>query len=86
MQVWHREEVADDADELLPADDGDVVDAMVADELADAGHRIAVVNGDDVGAHDFGYGFVAFHIADALCAAEFILPRRRLAERPRRYN
>ena len=54
--------VADDADELLPADDGDVMHAVLADELADFGDRLAMMNGDEVGAHDFGDWFVAFHI------------------------
>jgi hypothetical protein len=39
-----------------------VFDAVLANELADFGHRVAVMHGDEIGGHDFGDGFVAFHV------------------------
>lgn len=51
----------DDADKLVAIDDWDVVDTALFNDLADFGDRVAVVNGGDLGAHDFGDGLVAFH-------------------------
>lgn len=34
------------------------------DHAANPGDGVAVVNGDDIGAHDFGDGFVALHLFD----------------------
>lgn len=51
----------DDADELVGIDDGDVMDAVLADEGADFGDGIAVVGGDHIAGHEVGDGIVAFH-------------------------
>lgn len=51
----------DDADELVALDDGDVMDAVLADEGADFGDGIAVVGGDHITGHEVGDGVVAFH-------------------------
>lgn len=52
---------SDDSDELVAADDGDMVDAVLADKGAHLGDRITVVCGDHVAGHDVGDGIVAFH-------------------------
>lgn len=51
----------DDAHQFVSAYDGDVMHAMLTNELADFGDGLAMMDGDEMAAHDVGDGVVAFH-------------------------
>ena len=52
---------ADDADDAAAIDDGDVVEFAFGEEFPDVRELLGQVDGDDIGGHDVGYGFVVFH-------------------------